>query len=95
MGAVLKEELVEMALYYSDGGPGPATDVVRVNVDGNGSDYDAWFAASADRWTIRDGWKPYPHAQLDIGWKGELFMVDASQVADIQQQMAIDYARPV
>jgi hypothetical protein len=80
-------------LYYSDGGPGPATDLVRVNVEGNGSDYDAWFAASADRWTVRGGWSPYPHAQLDIGWKGELFMVDAGQVGGIQQQMRERSAR--
>jgi hypothetical protein len=74
-------------LYYSDGGPGPAADLVRVNVEGSGSDRDAWLAASADRWTVRDGWKPYPNAQLDIGFKGELFMVDASQVPVIQQQL--------
>lgn len=82
-----------MALYYSDGGPGPATDLVRVKVEGNGSDMDEWQAASADRWTVAVGWIPYPHAQLDIGFKGELFMVDASEVADIQQQMRDDAAR--
>ena len=32
-----------MALFYSDGGPGPATKLLRVNVDGDGSDLDAWL----------------------------------------------------
>jgi hypothetical protein len=64
-------------------------------VDGNGSTRQAWLDASADRWTVAEGWIPYPNAQSDIGFKGELFMVDASQVLDIQWQMTDDYARPV
>ena len=37
---------MQIGLYYSDGGPAPATDLVRVNVEGNGSTREAWFAAS-------------------------------------------------
>jgi hypothetical protein len=95
LGEVFQKGSVRLVLFYSDGAPGPATDLVRVNVEGSGSTREAWFDASADRWTVRDGWKPYPHAQLDMMWKGELFMVDASQVPDIQQQMRADYARYV
>jgi hypothetical protein len=37
----------QMALYYSDGGPGLPTDLVRVNVEGNGSDVKAWRSSTA------------------------------------------------
>lgn len=81
-----------MALFYSDGGPCPPTKLVRVNVEGNGSDDVAWRAASAQRWTVARGWIPYDNAQLDISFLGELFMVDASQVLGLQQQMRDDAA---
>jgi len=76
-----------MALFYSDGGPGPAHDLVRVNVEGGGSDAETWRAASADRWSSDGSWTPYPNAQLDITFKGELFMVDASEVPRVQQEI--------
>ncbi len=84
--------MVAVALYYSDGGPGLPTDLVRVNVEGNGSDLKAWRKASAERWTVTQGWKPYPNAQLDIGFKGELFMIDASEVPKVQAQLRERYA---
>jgi hypothetical protein len=82
-----------MPLYYSDGGPGPATLLLRINVDGNGSDAVAWRKATADKWTARGGWQPAPNAQLDIAYLGEYFMVDASEVPKIQNQMREQAAR--
>jgi hypothetical protein len=82
-----------MALFYSDGGPGPASLLLRVNVEGNGSDLGAWHAASADKWTVRGGWTPHANAQLDILYLGEYFMVDASEVAEIQQGMRDEMAK--
>lgn len=76
-----------MALFYSDGGPGPASKLWRVNVEDNGSDMAEWRSASADQWTARGGWEQRDNVQLDILFLGEMFMVDASEVPQIQQQM--------
>jgi hypothetical protein len=79
-------------LYYWDGGPGPATDLLRIDVppnpqrDANGYPRD-WFAAKAERRTARSGWIPAPEAQCDIYGTGDYFMVDASKVPEIQQQL--------
>jgi|GEM_PF-4484259 hypothetical protein len=81
-------------LFYGNGGPGPHTKLVRIHADGSG-DLDAWRIAKAERWTVRCGWIPYPHAQLDMIWEGELFMIDASDVPEAQAQMADQYGRYV
>lgn len=82
-----------MALVYSDGGPGPASKLWRVNVEGNGSDIHEWRSASAHRWTVRGGCTPHVNAQLDILFWGEMFMVDASEVPEIQQGMREEMAK--
>jgi hypothetical protein len=82
-----------MALFYSNGGPGPATKLWRVNVEGNGSDMHEWRSASAHGWTVRGGWTPRENAQLDIQFWGEMFMVDASKVPKIQQVMREEMAK--
>jgi hypothetical protein len=82
-----------MALYYSNGGPGPASRLWRVNVEGDGSDMGEWRRASADRWTVRCGWEPAANVQSDILWLGEMLMVDASEVPKIQQEMRDHYAK--
>jgi hypothetical protein len=84
---------VEMALFYSNGGPGPATELWRVNVEGNGSDMQEWRSASADGWTVRGGWNPRENAQLDILFWGEMSMIDASEVPKIQQGMREEMAK--
>lgn len=73
--------------YYSNGGPGPATKLLRVDSPADAS-FEVWRFAPAFRWTPRAGWKPDDHAQLDILQTGDYFMVDASQVEAIQQQMS-------
>ena len=75
-----------MALYYSDGGPGPASKLWRVNVEGDGSDMHAWHSASAEQWGEK-GWVPNPGAQLDILWLGEFFMIDESEVPKVQNEI--------
>jgi hypothetical protein len=69
-------------LFYANGGPGPATKLLRVHDEGRD-----WRFAPAERWTPRSGWKPCPTAQLDIAFLGEFFMVDKSEVPEIQRQM--------
>jgi hypothetical protein len=81
-----------MALFYGNGGPGPATKLLRVNVEGEGSDFAAWSAASGEHWTVARGWEPFP-AQADIMFLGEFFMVEASEVPEIQQGMREQMAR--
>ena len=76
-------------LYYANGGPGPATRLLRVHA----ARYGAWRAAPAEKWLVRSGWFEYPEAQGDILWLGEYFMVDASEVPEIQQGMRNQAAR--
>ena len=73
-------------LYYANGGPGPATKLLRVNAPEDGEFAD-WRVAEAERWAVRDGWQPFPNAQSDIQWTGEYGMIDASQVPEVQEQM--------
>ncbi len=73
-------------LFYANGGPGPATRLLRVDAPGDG-DLAAWQQAPADKWTARSGWKPYVNAQLDIQQLGEYFWIDSGDVAEVQQQM--------
>ncbi len=73
-------------LYYSNGGPGPASRLLRVHAPGDG-DHMTWRNAKGEKWTARTGWIRFDNAQLDIFALGEYFMVDASEVPVIQQQM--------
>ena len=75
-----------MAVYYSNGGPGPASKLWRVNVEGTGSDRMEWHAASAEQWGT-NGWQPRPGAQLDILCLGEFFMIDESEVPRVQDEI--------
>jgi hypothetical protein len=73
-------------LYYANGGPGPATKLRRVHAPGDGH-YATWRSAPDEKWTVRHGWLPDRNAQLDIQCLGEFFMVDASEVPEMQAQM--------
>ena len=77
-------------LYYSNGGPGPATKLLRVHAPEGGA-IAAWHRAPAERWTVEGGWKPEPDAQLDIQQLGEFFMIDESEVLDVQYEMLVRY----
>ncbi|UQX09604.1 hypothetical protein [Candidatus Mycobacterium methanotrophicum] len=76
-----------MALFYSDGGPGPAMNLVRIDAP-PGGEFRAWVTAPAQTWSPQGGWTPFPHAQADIMYLGEYFLVDASEVPKIQQGMS-------
>jgi hypothetical protein len=73
-------------LHYSNGGPGPATKLYRVDAPADG-DIWAWRSAPAQSWQPDSGWKPNDHAQEDILWLGEFFMIDLSQVSQVQGEM--------
>jgi hypothetical protein len=77
-------------LFYSDGGPGPATKLYRVDspTDGNMA---GWACAPAQSWQPDSGWRPNDHVQDDILWLGEFTMVDASEVEQVQWQILDDY----
>ena len=79
-------------LYYSDGGPGPATKLLRVDAP-EGADIAAWRRAPAWSWQPHSGWVPNTFVQLDILGTGEFFMVDESQVEDIQAEMRAALAK--
>lgn len=80
-------------LYYANGGPVPATKLLRVDASGDG-DYAAWRSAPAERWQVKGGWKPEPNAQLDIQCLGELFLIDESEVLDVQYEMLVPAGGP-
>jgi len=72
-------------LYYSDGGPGPASKLLRVDAEPEG--FAQWRAAPASIWQVKGGWQPYPQAQNEILQSGEFFMIDASQVEKVQGEI--------
>lgn len=75
-------------LYYSDGGPGPATKLVRSDAE---TSADArWFSAGSDRWYPAHGWLPWA-AQAEIWFDGYLGLIDASDVPAVQQQIRERY----
>jgi hypothetical protein len=80
-------------LYYSNGGPGPATRLLRVEVPGGGSDREAWLRAPAASWQPHNGWQPNTFVQLDILGTGDFGMVDESQVQGIQKEMTAALAK--
>jgi hypothetical protein len=73
-------------LYYHNGGPGPATRLLRVDAPEDADIY-GWHGAPAASWQPHSGWVPNTFVQLDILGKGEFFMVDESQVESIQNEM--------
>jgi hypothetical protein len=77
-------------LYYANGGPGPATKLLRVTVPENG-DFATWRSAPAERWNVMGGWTPDGDAQMKILMSGEFFMIDESEVLDVQAQMLVQY----
>jgi hypothetical protein len=72
-------------LYYANGGPGPATGLLRIHAPKGGT-YDGWRNARGQRWSVRDGWFDYPRAHEVILWAGEYFLIADSQVPKIQRQ---------
>jgi hypothetical protein len=79
-------------LYYSNGGPGPATRLLRVEAPPDG-DYEAWLRARGASWQPHCGWVPNTFVQLDILGKGEFFMIDESQVGSVQNEMRANTRR--
>ena len=75
-------------LYYANGGPGPATGLLRVDAPKDGS-YENWrWHSKGERWSVTAGWFDYPDAQAEILNEGEYTLIDDSQVPEVQQQMA-------
>jgi hypothetical protein len=72
--------------YYANGGPGPATKLLRVLAP-DGCDEATWQRAPAERWTPEHGWFPITHAQLDIRCLGEFSLIDDDEVPDVQAQI--------
>lgn len=73
-------------LYYSNGGPGPASKLLRVDSPPD-ADIAAWRAAPAASWQPHSGWVPDTFVQLDILGTGDFFMVDESQVPAVQGEI--------
>jgi hypothetical protein len=79
-------------LYYANGGPGPASKLLRVDAP-EGADPSAWRGAPAWSWQPKTGWRPNTNAQLDILTLGEFFLIDESQVIEVQHQMLLQWAK--
>jgi len=75
--------------YYSDGGPGPASRLVRVHHDGGGG----WAFAPAEEWGVVIGWhEPNSHVQAEILALGELVALDPADVERVKQEIRERYA---
>jgi hypothetical protein len=79
-------------LYYANGGPGPATKLLRVDAP-EGGDWWAWMCAPAERWTVRAGWSSDDDAQAMIKMSGEFGLIDESEVLDVQAQLLENHMR--
>jgi hypothetical protein len=79
-------------LYYADAGPGPRSKLLRVDAPDGGASI-AWWSAPAWRWHVKGGWQPHADAQADIRLTGELFLIDESEVLDVQHEMLLTFER--
>jgi hypothetical protein len=86
-----------MPLYYGDGGPGPHSKLLRVDMPDNdlsGWEWqEAWHAAPAYRWAPHTGWVRAFGIQMEIRWTGDYGLVDEDEVPQIQQQIREQYAK--
>jgi len=83
-----------MALYYSNGGPGPATKLWRVDAP-DGATIEQWRRAPAFAWQPETGWQPRDHVQLDILDSGDFGMIDESAVESVQNEMRAQASAPL
>lgn len=81
-----------MALYYSNGGPGPASRLRRIDAPDDG-DFDTWYRAQGWKWTVRGGWEKDDHVQGEVTQTGEFGMIDESEVEKVMQEMRDRSAR--
>jgi hypothetical protein len=81
-----------MSLYYSNGGPGPASKLLRVDAPPNATIRE-WQFAPAFVWTPEGDWKPWRNAQNEILNLGEYGMIDSSYVAQVQAEMRDRHAK--
>jgi hypothetical protein len=79
-------------LHYADAGPGPRSKLLRVDAP-DGGDPTAWHCAPAWRWNVKGGWQPLADVQADIRLTGEFFLIDESQVLDVQHEMLLTFER--
>lgn len=73
-------------LYYANGGPGTSTKLLRVD-DTDATPSQMWVSAPAERWEVKTGWRPYSGAQGEILDSGDFFLIDESQVPEVQAQL--------
>jgi hypothetical protein len=77
-------------LYYSDGGPGPASKLLAVQSEPGASDA-AWWCAPGWRWQVKGGWREEPEAQGRIRLSGEFFYIEEEEVLEVQHQMLLQH----
>ena len=81
-----------MSLFYSNGGPGPASKLFRVEAP-EGATIEQWRGSPAASWQPHSGWVPNTFVQLGILGTGDFGMVDESQVQGIQKEMTAALAK--
>jgi hypothetical protein len=81
-------------LYYANGGPGPATRLLRVHAPEDGDSW-AWVCAAAERWTVNAGWSSEPDAQGMIKMSGEFFLIDESRQPAAHPLAALQHRQPL
>jgi hypothetical protein len=81
----------QVALYYANGGPGPASRLVRLHYDGGV--WPAWAFAPYEEWSEALDWHTPPsHVQAEILALGELVLIAAADVPKVQQEIRERYA---
>lgn len=81
-----------MARYFTDGGPGPATMLVRVDIGDAEQDNDIQAFYAAPAWAFTDhGWVKDPGAQDYILQEGEMDRIPNDQVERAQAEVLQNY----
>lgn len=81
-----------MPRYFTDGGPGPATMLVRIDIGDSlqDNDIDRFYAAQA--WAFTDhGWVKDPGAQDFILQSGEMDRIPDSELETAEKQVLQNY----
>ncbi len=72
-------------LYYADLLPQFATKLLRI--DAPGGDFEAWKTGRCERWSVRDGWTPYPSGTMEIMATGDWDGIDPDEVVLVMANM--------
>jgi hypothetical protein len=82
--------------YYANALPQYATKLMRIDAPVTGdivADWEAWKMARTERWSVRDGWTPYPDGKMQLMATGDWDWIDPDEVTNVQANMLAIHER--